>query len=85
MSTPPRVEFIAANHCKIFTDDGTYLQSYRSIVAKLDFATGKYVVGRNWDYSNTTMKYVGQFIGQNTATTRKQIKSGEVIEDLTMN
>jgi len=32
-----------------------------------------------WDYSRTTSKYRGQFLGENTAETRSKIKSGEYI------
>ena len=38
-------------------------------------------VGVDWDYSRTTMKYVGQFLGQNTAKTRKDIKDKIILVD----
>ena len=41
-------------------------------------------VGTDWDYSRTTMKYVGQFLGQNTAKTRKDIEKGDIILDSTL-
>lgn len=68
-----------ANHFLIDIGDVTYLQSYRSIVVRREL--GKITLGINWDYSNTTMKAVGKFLGHNTAETRKKIKSGEIIFD----
>ena len=78
-----RVTQIANNQMEIRTEKGIYFQSYDSIVAFRPYS-GKIKVGRDWDYSRTTMKYVGQFLGQNTAKTRKDIEAGiiEVDENL---
>ena len=39
-----------------------YLQSYDSIVACHDCENNRLTLGKHWDYSVTTMKYVNQFI-----------------------
>ena len=57
-----------------------YFQSYDSVVAfKPNSSEEKIRVGVDWDYSRTTMKYVGQFLGQNTAKTRKDITDGVIL------
>lgn len=63
------------NQFVITTEDGTLFKSYESnIVWKPK--SGKIVLGRNWDYSNTTSKYRIQFLGESTAVTRKKLEQG---------
>ena len=77
-----RVVDIANNQFKVYTDEGVYFQSYDSVVAfKPNNREEKIRVGVDWDYSRTTMKYVGQFLGQNTAKTRKDIKDEVILVD----
>ena len=77
-----RVVDIANNHFEVYTDEGVYFQSYDSVVAfKPNSSEEKIRVGVDWDYSRTTMKYVGQFLGQNTAKTRKDIKDEVILMD----
>lgn len=67
---------LVPNQFKIYTDDGVYFQSYRTIIAAR--IKGKTLLDTDkWDYSRTTGKYRNQFLGENTAETRKKIKSGE--------
>ena len=77
-----RVVDIANNQFKVYTDEGVYFQSYDSVVAfKPNNSEEKIRVGVDWDYSRTTMKYVGQFLGQNTAKIRKDIKDEVILVD----
>ena len=77
-----RVVDIANNQFEIYTDEGVYFQSYDSVVAfKPNNSEEKIRVGVDWDYSRTTMKYVGQFLGQNTAKTRKDIADEVILVD----
>ena len=77
-----RVVNIANNQFEVYTDEGVYFQSYDSVVAfKPNSSEEKIRVGVDWDYSRTTMKYVGQFLGQNTAKTRKDIKDEVILVD----
>ena len=71
-----------ANHF-IINDSGVeYLQSYNSLVVKKD--ENGVTLGKDWDYSRTTMKYVGQFLNENAKTIREKIKSGEFKYDAEM-
>ena len=77
-----RVVNIANNQFEVYTDEGVYFQSYDSVVAfKPNNSEEKIRVGADWDYSRTTMKYVGQFLGQNTAKTRRGIKDDVILVD----
>ena len=77
-----RVVDIANNQFEVYTDEGVYFQSYDSVVAfKPNSSEEKIRVGVDWDYSRTTMKYVGQFLGQNTAKIRKDIKDEVILVD----
>ena len=77
-----RVVNIANNQFEVYTDEGVYFQSYDSVVAfKPNDSEEKIRVGVDWDYSQTTMKYVGQFLGQNTAKTRRDIKDEVILVD----
>ena len=77
-----RVVGIANNQFEVYTNEGVYFQSYNSVVAfKPNSSEEKIRVGVDWDYSRTTMKYVGQFLAQNTAKTRKDIKDEVILVD----
>ena len=80
----PKVKFTAPNHCIIATGNNTVFQSYQSIVAKCD--SGKYTVGRDWDYSNTTKRhlfndYIPSYIASNSKEMREAIEEWTVIYD----
>jgi hypothetical protein len=60
----------------------TIFQSYDSIIAKkwFNIGTGKetvYLDKRFWNYSVTTSKYRGNFLGETKKETEARIKSGE--------
>lgn len=63
------------NQFIIFTEDGEYFQSYRSIIAHkaLD---GTVTLGRNWNYSVTTGKYRNEFLNEGIAETRRKLEQG---------
>lgn len=75
-----------ANQFVIETARGQYFQSYNSIIVFIP--QGEYTKYNTekenkitldqayWDYSRTTGKYRNIFLGENTAETRKKIKSG---------
>ncbi len=65
------------NHFTIFTDKGTALQSYDSIVTFREFGSGDVFLSPDWSYSVTTNKYRVQFLGEFKAETDKKIASGE--------
>ena len=77
-----RIVDIVNNQFEVYTDEGVYFQSYDNVVAfKPSNSEEKIRVGVDWDYSRTTMKYVGQFLGQNTAKTRRDIKDEVILVD----
>jgi len=66
------------NQFIIYTDKGTMLQSYNSIIAAK--VGGKVYLDENdWDYSVTTGKYRNQFLGETRKETEQKIKSGQYI------
>jgi hypothetical protein len=65
-----------ANQFIIESEDGTYLQSYNSIIVK-DTKGKIYLDEKYWNYSTTTSKYRNLFLGETTKETLKKIKSGE--------
>lgn len=72
----PRSNCPVANQYEIETNEGTYFQSYRTIIA-FRANDQKITLDRDsWNYSRTTGKYRNIFLGENTAETRKKIKSG---------
>ena len=69
-----------ANQFEIETDNGTYLQSYDSIIAKRMRMSGVIFLDENyWDYSTTTGRYRNMFLGENKGVTQMKIDSGEYI------
>ncbi len=66
-----------ANQFEIYTDEGKYFQSYRSIIAFKDNKGQVFLDDYYWDYSRTTGKYRNIFLGENRRATEEKIKSGE--------
>lgn len=59
--------------------DGTeYCRSYRVIIAKKQRGT-VYLDSRYFQYSVTTVRHLGKFLGHGIVDTRAKIKSGEYI------
>lgn len=56
----------------------TYFQSYQTMIAKVGDCGAVYLDKRCWDYSTTTGKYRNKFLGIDTATIKKRIKSGQI-------
>lgn len=75
----------AANQFVIYTNNGTYFQSYNSVVAKIG-NRGNLILSTDWDYSNTTRKHLYIFLRRegfpyrDAKSIRSAIKSGYVIE-----
>lgn len=60
-------------------DGSQFFQSYGTLIAKID-AAGKIMVTAAWDYSQTTVKYLKQFLGTSLtkAQIKKRIDAGEI-------
>ena len=65
------------NHSVIFFEKGRMLSSYGVNVAVI-FNDGNIFLDPKHDYSTTTNKYVGQFIGLNLKARTKEIESGKI-------
>lgn len=80
----PRSGRAVANQFIVYTDAGTFFQSYRSIIAFKPRGGGKVVLdAQYWDYSTTTGRYRNEFLGEAIEETRRKIKAGEyVLADL---
>jgi len=75
------------NQFIIDTPEGTYFQSYESIIVFIPDIPENNPMCTNlkgvkldkqyWDYSKTTGKYRNKFLGEGIADTRKKIKDGE--------
>ena len=67
-----------ANQFIIYTNKGTYFQSYSSIIAFIRKKDSKvFLDSYYWDYSRTTSKYRNEFLNEYTAETREKIKTKE--------
>ena len=65
------------NQFIITTKEGTYFQSYQSIIALIKNDGSVVLDDYYWDYSRTTGKYRNEFLMEGIAETRKKIASGE--------
>lgn len=84
MQTPTVTNMISpagnsvANQFIIYTDEGCYFQSYRTVIAYRG-NDGTIKLDRDsWDYSVTTGKYRNMFLDMNKSETLKAIKAGEI-------
>lgn len=66
------------NQFLIITGEGTYFQSYESVIAFIPFRSDATVLldATYWDYSNTTGKYRNAFLGEDKKATEKKIADG---------
>ncbi len=63
----------------------SYFQSYESVIAALEDGGAVTLDATYWDYSRTTSKYLGQFLGEPMAEVRKKVKDGTyTLEDLNL-
>ena len=65
------------NQFIIWTDEGRYFQSYRTIIAFIDNNNNVFLDEDSWDYSRTTGKYRNIFLGEKRDHTMYSIKTGE--------
>ena len=56
-----------------------YLQSYNSIIVKIDQDNKLYLDAKYWNYSTTTSKYRNMYLHETRKETEKKIESGEYI------
>ena len=79
-----KIKVIAKNQFLFYVEDKMYFQSYDSVVACKSVGEVP-ILYKDWDYSRTTMKYVGKFLSDvfNRHITKKDIdkmaKEGNVI------
>lgn len=59
----PRTGNAVPNQFVITANKGTFFQSYSSIIAKVD-KNGVVTLSSWWDYSNTTRKYLYEFLSE---------------------
>jgi hypothetical protein len=77
-------QFEVKNQFIITSDKGEMFQSYDSPICLVD--NNKEVhLSDHWDYSRTTMKYLGRFLGMDSKEIRASVKSGEFKMDLSLN
>ncbi len=65
------------NQFKIYDGCITYFKSYNSVVAAVSRKTGETKLYKDWGYSNTTRKYLYQFLwecGRNDLSNRKKLE-----------
>jgi len=63
------------NQFILFFENGKVFKSYNSIIA-IWFHNGDVILGKDWNYSNTTGKYRNIFLGETKADTLIKIKDG---------
>ena len=64
------------NQFIIRTDEGTYFQSYKSVISFKGNDRKILLDADKWDYSVTTGKYRNIFLGEDKKQTEAKIKSG---------
>ena len=72
-----KVRTIGANHLEIETEEGTYLQSYDTIIAFQSYDRNTTILDQDkWDYSRTTVKHRNAFLNETTKETQRKIDAG---------
>ena len=78
-------QYKGKNQFLLQDSDYMYFQSYNSIIAKLHKTSGILTLGKDWEYSKTTRKYLYQFLNEYTRFTNVSKKEIEqLIKDKTI-
>ncbi len=73
-----KVTILGANQCEISAEKGTFLQSYKVIVAA--YINGCLHLDKTYyKYSKTTSKHISQFTGLSSKERAKGIKEGSIL------
>lgn len=64
------------NQFIIETAEGTFFQSYRTVIAFRAYNGKIYLDRQSWDCSITTGKYRNKFLGEDKRETERKIKNG---------
>ena len=67
------------NQFVISTPEGSYFQSYNSVIAFINNEGRVFLDKNKWDYSTTTGKYRNIFLGENKKLTEKRINNNNYI------
>ena len=80
-----------ANQFAITTDSEVVFQSYNSVIARIDRKTHRVTLGRDWDFSKTTTRWLFEFLrgtlptddlaelgGLTSANIRRAIRNGVI-------
>jgi len=65
-----------ANQFQLTTPEGRYFQSYQTVICFIA-NNGEVTMNTEYAHSTTTSKYRNKFLGEDTKTTDKKVKSGE--------
>ena len=68
-----------ANQFVISTPEGSYFQSYNSVIAFINNEGRVFLDKNKWDYSTTTGKYRNIFLGENKKLTEKRINNNNYV------
>ena len=71
-----KVQQYEENQFVIYTQEGTYFQSYNSVIVFIDREGHVTLDKEKWDYSVTTGKYRDRFLGKDKRETEALIKAG---------
>jgi hypothetical protein len=74
-----KVEQLSPNQMIIYTSEGTFFQSYDSIIAFKSIMGKIQLDVKFWDYSKTTRKYRNMFLNETKKETEAKISNGEYI------
>ena len=64
------------NQFEIYTPEGLYFQSYKTIIAFIDNTGQIWLDEDSWDYSSTTSKYRNIFLREKKPETVKKLLKG---------
>ena len=73
----PRSGRSVANHYVMISGRTAYFQSYASLVAVYDKESCILTLGKDWDYSVTTKKYLWQFLQEYCYPTYANLPNGK--------
>lgn len=75
--TSPRSGRPVANQYVMLSGRTAFFQSYASLIAVYDRESCTLTLGRDWDYSVTTSKYLWQFLREYCYPTYKDLPNGK--------
>lgn len=74
-----RINHLGKNQLEIMTENGSFFQSYETLVGMIEFKTDKIVIREGQPQSKTTAKYMYKWLNRTAKEYKQAVKNGNIV------